>query len=78
MRCAYFGCMHPIFDPKETGTRKYCSRECCLKARNRSQKRREWNKNHFGIMSDEEKKRLKRLQYQSNYRSGKLPKWMYD
>ena len=67
-RCAYFGCMHPIFE-SDDNRRKYCSDDCAHKALIRSKSRKKAsvkaNVKAAAKLSPEEL-RLRRAKYKQN------------
>lgn len=74
-RCAYFGCMHPIFE-SDDNRRKYCSDDCAHKALIRSPSRKKAlvkaNAKALAKLGPEEL-RLRRAKYkQSQYSKGKF------
>lgn len=44
-RCAYFGCMTPMFETNDA-RRLYCSEDCAKKAKQRSKSRQKYRKAH--------------------------------
>lgn len=79
LRCAYFGCMHPLFD-SSNGRKKYCSAECMTKANHRgAAARRSRAKFKAKLDANPDLKKQRALKYEmASYRNGHLPKWMYS
>lgn len=80
-RCAYFGCMHPMFTPKHH-SQKYCSEECAKRGNRRVPSRMAANKaNKFSFVTPEMNKKAAQNRRKKNYAKGakaKLPPWMFS
>lgn len=78
-RCAYFGCMSPMFH-SENPRQKYCCRKCCTLANTRSERSRATqNARHAAIMANPAlRKKKSRRSSRAAYLAGRLPRWMYD
>jgi hypothetical protein len=80
-RCAYFGCMHPMFTPTSP-TQKYCCHECTVKANNKSARAVAAHKVRDAAISADPEKRKKRSYaaaaygYKNAMNVKKLPPWM--
>ena len=80
LRCAYFGCMHPLFESDDK-RRKYCSEECRVKANRRSAAQVASTKKYNAKVAADPvlKKQASYRSTERRYKTGKnLPKWMYS
>lgn len=81
MRCAYFGCIHPLFESDDR-RRKYCSEECAKKGYSKSANQRghqaKSQAKAVAAMTPEEKRLRRGQKAQSAYRYSSLhdlPPW---
>lgn len=80
-RCAYFGCMHPLFE-SDDGRRKYCSDQCCRNAMDRSENTKRLHKAYDmkiaadPVLSKKKANRAAKSNYERMSATGKLPPWM--
>lgn len=80
LRCAYFGCMHPMFEPTHH-SQKYCSHECERKAQGRSETKHRANERMAAKIKADPAlaKKVADKKARGNYKHimrRKLPPWM--
>ena len=81
-RCAYFGCMHPMFEPTH-GAQKYCCDECAKKGGRRAPSRIAANKKHdySPLKTPEMVRKSNANRNKKKYSRGAkadLPPWMFS